>query len=143
MNFEGTADSDISSVSSDGQPSRPIVRQEMNNEMRSKIRKLLEIDNHLIDLKKKKTILEKEKKALSKEIMEWMKSIDVMELKAQNSILKHNVKVSRPLGKKNLTNLLQTFFQEQPEKGEEIRQYIFEHLPEKRTDQLKRVEIDS
>lgn len=143
MNFEGTADSDISSVSSDGQPSRPVVRQEMNNEMRTKIRKLLEIDNHLLDLKKKKTILEKEKKGLSKEIMEWMKSIDVMELKAQNSILKHNVRVSKPLGKKNLTSLLQSYYSEDPEKGNEIRQYIFENLPEKKTDQLKRIEIDA
>jgi len=126
---------DVSSVSSETS-SKEGGKTVIDVDMRDKIRSLLEIDSHLLELKKKKSVLEKAKKGLSGEIMTWMKSERIFEMKTQGSILKHNETVSKPLGKKNLKALLATYFEQDPERGTAVQQYIFDNLPEKKTDKL-------
>lgn len=125
---------DVSSVSETS--SKEGDKTVIDVDMRDKIRSLLEIDSHLLELKKKKAVLEKAKKGLSSEIMTWMKAERIFEMKTQGSILKHNETVSKPLGKKNLKALLATYFEQDPEKGTAVQQYIFDNLPEKKTDKL-------
>jgi hypothetical protein len=91
------------------------------------------------DLKKKKALLEKEKKILSNDLLTWMKSTDIGEFETADSFLYRKTIVSKPLGKKNLTTILENYFKEEPEKGQAIKDYIFENLPEKITDKLQRV----
>jgi hypothetical protein len=125
---------DVSSVSSE--TSSKDEKTVIATDMRDKIKSLLEIDSHLLELKKKKSVLEKAKKGLSGEIMTWMKAERIFEMKTQGSILKHNETVSKPLGKKNLKALLATYFEQDPERGNAVQQYIFDNLPEKKTDKL-------
>jgi len=126
---------DVSSVSSEAS-SQSGAKTVIATDMRDKIKSLLEIDSHLLELKKKKTVLEKAKKALSVEIMTWMKSERIFEMKAPGATLKHNETVSKPLGKKTLKTLLATYFEQDPDKGQAVQQYIFDNLPEKKTDKL-------
>lgn len=132
------AASDISSVST----ASSAKNRGGNFDLRTKVRELLELDNEILELKKKKSILDKQKKVYTTELLDWMKSEELGELSAANTFFTRKVMITKPLGKKSLIQVLKDYFKEEPQKGEAVKDFIFENLPEKKTEKLLRFEKD-
>jgi hypothetical protein len=112
-------------------------------DLRNKVKQLLEIDNAILELKRKKAVLDKEKKTLTTQLLDWMKKVEVGEFGMANAVFTRRVAITKPLGKKSLIQVLKDYYKEEPEKGVAVKDYIFEHLPEKKTEKLLRFEKDN
>jgi len=125
------AASDISSVSTAATGST-----KGDIDLRGKVKVLLELDNAILDLKKKTAVLNKEKKVLTGQLLEWMNTVEIGEFGVANQVFTRRVAITKPLGKKSLIQVLKDYYKEEPEKGIAVKDYIFEHLPEKKTEKL-------
>lgn len=105
-------------------------------ELKDRIKELLEIDGRLRILKKEKDQLDKRKKQLSKELMGLMREKEIDSFTTKQSVLLYKKAIRRPMSKTTISNLLQEYYRDDAEEAMEVRNYIFEHLPEKTVESL-------
>lgn len=103
-----------------------------------KIKQLLSLDNQLNEIKRQKTILDNQKKELSKDLIQIMKANEFTTLNTKTDTLQYKITRTRVLGKRQLTSLLTEYFKDNETKGDEIKNYIFENLKEKVVEHIVR-----
>lgn len=108
---------------------------ETKEELIQKIKHLLELDGKMVQLKKQRDILDKERKILSEELIEVMKKHELSKIDTNTGCVRHNVVKSKPLGKRNLVKLLEEFYKDE-EKAGEVSQFIFSNLKERITEKI-------
>lgn len=106
------------------------------NDLKDRIKELLEIDTQLRTIKKEKAVLDKKKKALSKDLMGLMKEKEIDSFTTKKSVLVYKKQTRRPMNKKTISNLLQEYYRDDAEEAMEVRNYIFDNLPEKTVESL-------
>lgn len=111
---------------------------ETKQDLMNKIKELLEIDNKIILLKREKDKLDKEKKKMSQELMAVMKQHEINSVNTKNSVLIYKAHKTRPFNKKTLQVLLSSYYKEDTETAETVKNYIFDNIPVKLTDRLTR-----
>jgi len=112
---------------------------ETKDELVNHIKNWITIDNKIIFLQKQMKDLRIEKKTLSDELMNVMKSneIECFDIK-EGKILYTQSKIKAPLSKKNLLNALNNYYKNNVEKAEEISNYILDSREEKIRESIKR-----
>lgn len=92
------------------------------------VREWVRIDNEMALLQTKLNDRKKEKKAISKGLMEAMKQNNVHEFDLKDGVLVYSQRqVKKPITKKYLMDALSTYFQGNNDKAGELNQYIMEN----------------
>jgi len=130
-----TGEDDVSTLAST-QSGQEVSTIRTTNDLKDRIRELLEIDGQLRVIKKEKALLDKKKKLLSKELMGLMKEKEIDSFTTKKSVLVYKKSTRRPMNKKTISNLLQEYYRDDAEEAMEVRNFIFENLPEKTVESL-------
>jgi len=112
--------------------------EDVKNILAEKIKKMLTIDNQLKALKQEKQVLEIQKKELSKELIQIMKTNEYTTLSTKTDTLQYKVTKTKVLGKKQLESLLHEYFKGDVVQADNIKNFIFEHLKERVVEQIVR-----
>ena len=99
----------------------------------------ISIDNKILQLQKQMKELKTEKKELTVDLMDVMKSneIECFDIK-DGKIMYTKTKTKAPLNKKTLLIALSNYYKNNTEKAEEISNYILDSRQEKEREQIKR-----
>lgn len=112
---------------------------ETKDELISAIRTWVVIDTKMLALQKELKDLRQQKKDMSSGLVNVMKSndIDVFNIKG-GQICYSQRKSKAAITKKNLLDILSTYYKDQPQKVEEVSKYILDNREEKITDIVRR-----
>ena len=100
-------------------------------ELLNNVRNWITIDNEIRTLQKEQKIRREKKKAISENLIEFMKNneIDCFEIKDGNlSYVKRNVK--KPINKKNLLDILAKYFDGDLLKANDMNEFIMDNREE-------------
>ena len=106
------------------------------DELKTNIKTLLEVDARIHVLNKEKKALDLQKKALSKDLMAVMKERAIDSFDTSKTRLLYKERTTRTMGKKTLIQTLQLYYKDDPDAVAELQQFIFENLPERTTETL-------
>lgn len=106
------------------------------DELKAHIRHILELDAQLHELKKQKRVLDEQKRALSKNLMALMKEKDIDSFQASQNKLVYKKRVTQPLGKGVLMDVVTRYYRGDEAAAAQLHQYIFDHLPQRTTESL-------
>lgn len=101
---------------------------ETKEQLIHKVREWVRVDNEMRVLQKEMAIRKKEKKNISKELMDVMKmnKIDVFDLK-DGQLVYASTSVKKPITKKNLMSILSVYFQGNNDKAFELNNFILDN----------------
>lgn len=104
------------------------------------IKEWMNLETSLHLLKKETKIKNQQKKQLSEQLITIMKpcQIDRFDIQGGSLIYKKN-KSKKPLNKKTLQSILQSFYPEKPEMAQQLSQYILENREETVKDVIKHI----
>lgn len=103
---------------------------ETKEELIQKIKHLLELDGKLVQIKNQKNILEKERKILSEELIQVMNKHELSKIDTNTGSIRHNITKTKPLGKRNLIQLLEQYYKDSDKAGE-VSNFIFSNIKER------------
>jgi hypothetical protein len=104
---------------------------ETKEQLVNKIREWVKVDNELRVLQKEQATRKKEKKMISKELLEVMKlnNIDAFDLK-DGQLVYTKTKTKKPITKKTLMSLLSSYFDGNIDKANELNSFIMDNREE-------------
>ena len=112
---------------------------ETKDQLVESIKQWINLDNELNDHKKKIKELNINKKTLSVSLLNTMKTnqIECFDIKDGALVYKTN-KVKKPINAKTLLTTLKTYYNQTPDKAEELTKYILDNREEQVRESLKR-----
>lgn len=112
---------------------------ETKEQLINKIREWVRVDNEMRVIQKEMVIRKKEKKNISKELMEVMKlnNIDVFDLK-DGQLVYASKEVKKPISKKHLLTVLAMYFNGNEDKASELNGFIMDNREVVTKEQLVR-----
>ena len=118
---------------------------ETKEQLVNAIRRWVKIDNEIRALQKEKSLREKEKKIISKDLMDVMKKneIDMFDIK-DGHITYVKEKKKMPLNQATLLSVLSNYYEGDILKAGEVSKYILDNRVEKEVEKIKRkiIKID-
>ena len=124
---------DVSTIASSAGDNDTIKTKD---ELRSSIKELIELDEELKRVQTEKRGLDKRRKALSAQLMRLMREKGIDSFDTAKTRLLYKQSTRRPMGQSTLSSLLQDYYKDDPDAAQQLRTYIFEHLPEKTVESL-------
>jgi len=106
------------------------------DELKAHIRNILDLDAQLHELKVKKRALDEQKRVLSRNLMALMKEKDIDSFHAAQKKLIYHKRVTRPLGKAVLMDVVTRYYRGDEVAAAQLHQYIFDNLPQRTTESL-------
>jgi hypothetical protein len=105
---------------------KPVL--ETKEQLIQKIREWVRVDNEMRAIQKEMALRKKEKKTISKELMEVMKlnNIDVFDLK-DGQLVYASKQVKKPITKAGLLSILSVYFQGNEEKAMDLNGFIMDN----------------
>lgn len=112
---------------------------ETKDQLVESIKQWITIDNEINEYKKKVKDLNAQKKMLSASLLNTMKTnqIECFDIKDGALVYKTN-KVKKPINAKTLLLTLKTYYNQTPDKAEEITKFILDNREEQIRESLKR-----
>jgi hypothetical protein len=109
------------------------------DELINHLKDWITIDNKILNLQKQMKEFRMQKKDLTNDLMEVMKTneIECFDIK-DGKIMYTKTKTKSPLNKKTLLTALSTYYQNNSQKAEEISNYILDSREEKERESIKR-----
>ena len=137
--MDATQPNEMTMGSSGGQKEVAKSTLETKEQLVQKIREWVKIDNELRVLQKEQINRKRDKKNISKELLEVMKmnQIDAFDLK-DGQLVYAKTKTKKPITKKTLMTLLSAYFKGNNEKANELNTFLMENREEVVREQLVR-----
>lgn len=109
-----------------------------NNELITKIKEWVRLDNEIRQLKNEENKRKAHQKTVSNELMKIMSEKQIDEFDLKEGKIKYTKKnVKKPITKTLLLNILSKYYQGNDEKAHEVNEYIMDNREEKVVESIK------